>query len=67
MAAKKPSMDSTQEPGTQFIKRIEELRETLQIITGKRGTRIAKITDPSTATAKDCATKLNEIIDLLQG
>ena len=67
MASKKPSLDSVQEPFTQAVKRIEEMRETLQIITGKRGTRIAPITNPTTITTAELATKYNELLDLLQG
>jgi hypothetical protein len=64
-SVKKPSMDSVEQAGTQLLKRIEEMRETLQIITGKRGVKIARL-DPASATAEDCANKLNEILDLLQ-
>jgi hypothetical protein len=62
---KKPALDSIQQPGNEFMKMIEQLRETLQIITGKRGNRIQRL-NPDTATAADCAAKINEIIDLLQ-
>lgn len=41
------------------------MREQLMFITGV-GNEIAKIADPTTATAEDCANKINEIIDRLQ-
>jgi hypothetical protein len=43
----------------------EATKERLEVIAGLRGVKIALL-DPATATASDCAGKINEILALLQ-
>jgi len=44
----------------------EVVKERLEVIAGQRGVRIVPL-DVSTATAAQCAAKLNEILTVLQG
>lgn len=44
----------------------ESVKERLEVIEGLRGGKIAPL-DPETATTAQCATKINEILALLQG
>ena len=45
---------------------LSALKEAVEILTGRRGQKIAKL-DPTTATLPDAIAKLNEVIDRLQG
>lgn len=42
----------------------ESVKERLEVVSGLRGGKIATL--PTTATAAECAAKINEIISLLQ-
>lgn len=44
----------------------EAVKERLEVISGLRGGKIVLL-DPATATAAQCAVKINEILALLQG
>lgn len=65
MSAKKPAIPSTPKPGEDRRRFDQALRENIEILTGLRADPIALL-DPATATAEDCAKKLNEIIERLQ-
>ncbi len=43
----------------------EAVKERLEVISGLRGVKVAQL-DPETATTAQCASKINEIIALLQ-
>lgn len=43
----------------------ESVKERLEVISGLRGGKVAQL-DPETATAAQCAVKINEILSLLQ-
>ena len=62
---KKPGIPPTPKPGEDRRKFDGALKESLEIIMGRRGEAIKPL-DPATATAADCAAKINEILDRLQ-
>lgn len=43
----------------------EAVKERLEVISGLRGVKVAQL-DPETATTAQCASKINEILALLQ-
>jgi len=64
-ASKKPAIPSTPKPGQDRARFDQALRENVEILTARRAEPIALL-DTTTATAEDCAHKLNEIIERLQ-
>lgn len=64
-AVKKPALDDPAATLAELSKRMNQMYQTLQIYSGQRGTRTVKL-DTTTATATQCAAKINELIDLLQ-
>lgn len=62
---RKPAIPSTPKPNERRDKFDASLKEVLEIITGRRADPI-KVLDASTATAADCAAKINEILARLQ-
>lgn len=62
---KKPGIPSTPKPGEERAKFDNALRLCAESIMGRRGSKIALL-DPATATAADCAAKINEILRNLQ-
>ena len=61
MALKKPSIQSI-EP---TAKNIQSIKENIEIVTGRRGKKIALLA--ANASLTDTVAKLNEVITLLQG
>lgn len=43
----------------------QAVKETVESITGRRGQKVKAL--PASATAADCAAKINEILEVLQG
>ena len=64
--ATKPGIPPTPKPGEPRLRFDQTVKETLETLMGRRGTAIIQILDPATATAEDCAKKINEIIEVLQ-
>lgn len=64
-APKKPAIPSTPKPGENRTRFDQALKENVEILTARRADPIALL-DTTTATAEDCAHKLNEIIERLQ-
>lgn len=62
---RKPAIPSTPKPGENRARFDQALRENVEILTGRRAEPITLL-DPATATAEDCAHKLNEIIIRMQ-
>ncbi|MBY0437240.1 MAG: hypothetical protein K2W80_03535 [Burkholderiales bacterium] len=64
---KKPVLPEPQSLSPELASIVEPIKEHLDIITGR--TREGKIErmDEATATTAECAAKLNQILDLLQG
>jgi hypothetical protein len=64
---KKPVLPDPQSLPAELAVIVEPVKEHLDILTGR--TREGKVVrmDEAIATAADCAAKLNELIDLLQG
>lgn len=63
--ARKPGIPPVPKPGDSRVKFDAGVKETLEVITARRGTAIAEL-DATTATAEDCANKINEILARLQ-
>lgn len=62
---RKPAIPGTPKPGENRARFDQALRENIEILTARRSDAIA-LMDPSTATAEDCAKKINEILTRLQ-
>ena len=62
---RKPGIPSTPKPGEDRARFDQALRETVEIVTGRRAAPIAAL-NPATATTEDCAKKINEILERLQ-
>lgn len=62
---KKPGIPGIPKPGDQRNKFDAALKECAESIMGRRGTKIALL-DTTTATAADCAEKINEILRVIQ-
>lgn len=62
---RKPAIPPTPKPGENRARFDQALRENVEIVTGRRSDPIALL-DPATATAEDCASKINEILARLQ-
>jgi hypothetical protein len=62
---KKPAIPSTPKPDENRARFDQALRENIEIMTGRRAEPIEPL-DPATATAEDCAHKINEILARLQ-
>lgn len=64
---KKPVLPEPQSLSPEFAMIVEPIKEHFDILAGR--TREGKIErmDETTATAADCAAKINQLIDLLQG
>lgn len=63
--AKKPGIPKVPTPGDNRTHFDSSIKESLEILMGRRATPITEL-DPSTATAGDCAKKINEILGRLQ-
>ena len=61
MSLKKPSIQS----GEPTVKNIQSIKENIEIVTGRRGKKIALLA--ANASLTDTVAKLNEVITLLQG
>ena len=62
---RKPAIPSTPKPDENRARFDQAVRENIEILTGRRSDPIALL-DPATATAEDCASKINEILARLQ-
>lgn len=62
---RKPAIPPTPKPGENRARFDQALRENVEILTARRSDPI-ELLNPATATAEDCAKKLNEIIERLQ-
>lgn len=62
---KKPAIPSTPKPGDNRARFDQAVRENIEILTARRADLIMLL-DPATATAEDCAKKINEIIERMQ-
>lgn len=63
---RKPAIPETPKPGQLRARFDQAVRENIEILTARR-TEPITLLDPATATAEDCAKKLNEILDRMQG
>lgn len=61
----KPGIPNPPRKGDDRSKFDAAIKETVEIITGRRGDKITAL-NTETATAADCAAKINEIIERLQ-
>jgi len=64
-SARKPGIPPAPKPGEDRRKFDGAIKETLEVLTARRGDAITLL-DPATATAEDCANKINEILARLQ-
>lgn len=64
-AVRKPAIPPTPKPGDARSRFDQALRENIEILTARRAEPITLL-DPATATAEDCAKKINEILQRLQ-
>jgi hypothetical protein len=65
MSRAKPGIPPTPKSGEDRRRFDQAVKETLESMSGRRGGRISEL-DTTTATAEDCATKINEILQALQ-
>lgn len=65
MADKKPAIPPVPKPGEDRARFDRAIKENIEIVTARRLARISLL-DASTATAADCAEKINEILARLQ-
>lgn len=63
--AKKPGIPKVPSSGGSRAHFDGAIKESMEILMGRRATPITLL-DPSTATAEDCAKKINEILERLQ-
>lgn len=61
---KKPSIPRAPLPGDERVRFDAAVKETLEVITGRRGRRIEPL--PEGATTAEIAAKINEILERLQ-
>jgi hypothetical protein len=62
---KKPAIPPAPKPGEDRGRFDQSIKESMEVIMGRRGDPIALL-DPATATAEDCANKINEMLALMQ-
>ncbi len=65
MTTKKPAIPPVPRAGEDRTRFDGAIKESMEIIMARRALPIARL-DPSTATAEDCANKINEILARLQ-
>lgn len=61
----KPAIPPVPKPGENRTRFDQAVKESIEILVGRRGGQIAKL-DAATATTAQCAAKINEILDLMQ-
>ena len=66
MSRTKPAIPPTPKPGEARHRFDQSLKEMLETMSGRRGAAPITELDTTTATAEDCATKINEILQALQ-
>jgi hypothetical protein len=62
---RKPGIPSAPKKGDDRSRFDGAVKESLETIMGRAGNRISAL-NPATATAEDCANKINEILDAMQ-
>jgi hypothetical protein len=66
MSRSKPGIPSVPKAGEPRFRFDQSLKETLELMSGRRGGAPIAELDTETATAEDCAVKINEILQALQ-
>lgn len=62
---KKPAIPATDGVDPQLRKLLDPIKENIEVVTGRRGKRITPL--PDVPTSAQIATKVNELLTLLQG